>query len=36
VRVEDMTKRYWQRRFEGARRVDLAQSRQPRSDTITP
>ncbi|UFS56662.1 C40 family peptidase [Comamonadaceae bacterium M7527] len=36
VRIEDMTKRFWQRRFEGARRVDLSNAPLASSVTNTP
>jgi cell wall-associated NlpC family hydrolase len=36
VRIEDMTKTYWQRRFEGGRRVDLSGSPLASSATNAP
>ena len=33
VRIEDMTKRFWQRRFEGGRRVDLSNA--PLASSVT-
>lgn len=36
VRIESMNKRYWQHRFEGARRVDLARTATHAAVTNTP